>query len=87
MLTLKDGIALLQGNRAFVMAMDNGERVIGKVEKGYELATKARNLRLHLKGDSLRHEHAFDILEVIVRENYYNGKTTRIHGSRQTGAR
>ena len=76
----KDGIALLQGNRAFVMAMEDGERVNGKVEKGYELATKARNLRLHLKGESLRHEHAFNILEAIVRENYYNGKQHEFMG-------
>ena len=76
----KDGIALLQRNRAFVMTMETGKRVIGKVEKGYELATKARNLRLHLKGDSLRHEHNFDILEAIVRENYYNGKQHEFMG-------
>ena len=76
----KDGIALLQGNRAFVMTMENRKRVIGKVEKSYELATKARNLRLHLKGDSLRHEHDFDILEAIVRENYYNGKQHEFMG-------
>ena len=29
----KDGIALLQGQRAFVMEMQDGEKVIGKVEK------------------------------------------------------
>jgi hypothetical protein len=63
----QDGLAFLQGSRAFVMEMEDGERVIGKVEKGYELATKARNLRLHLKGESLRHVNAFDIFEAIAR--------------------
>lgn len=43
----RDGLALLQGSRAFVMEMEDGELVIGKVEKGYELATKVRNLRLY----------------------------------------
>ena len=76
----RDGIALLRGNRAFTMEMEDGEVVIGKVEKGYELATKARNLRLHLKGESIRHEHAFDILETIVRESYYTGKQHEFMG-------
>ena len=29
----RDGLALLRGERAFVMTMGDGERVIGKVEK------------------------------------------------------
>lgn len=37
----KDGLALLKGERAFVMEMEDGEKVIGKIEKGFELATKA----------------------------------------------
>ena len=48
----RDGLAFLNGHRAFVMEMENGEKVIGKVEKGYELVTKASNLRLHLKGQN-----------------------------------
>ena len=76
----RDGLALLQGSRAFVMKMDNNELVIGKVEKGYELATKARNLRLHLKGESLRHEFGFDILQNIVRGSYYAGKPHEFMG-------
>jgi hypothetical protein len=76
----QDGLALLQGSRAFVMEMEDGEKVIGKVEKGYELATKARNLRLHLKGESLRHENAFDIFEAIARESYYTGKQHKFMG-------
>ena len=76
----RDGHALLQGSRAFVMEMEDKELVIGKVEKGYELATKAHNLRLHLKGETLRHEHAFNIFETIVRESYYNGKQHEFMG-------
>ena len=68
-----DGLSLLKGNRAFVMQMEDGEKVIGKIEKGYELATKARNLRLHLKGETLRHENASTIFECLVQNSYYNG--------------
>ena len=50
----RDGLAFLRGDRAFVMAMRDGGKVIGKVEKNFELITKARNMRLHLKGESLR---------------------------------
>jgi hypothetical protein len=70
---LQDGIALLKGHRAFVMTMEDGEKVIGKIEKDYELVTKARNLRLHLRGETLRHEHAFSIFESLVQESYYSG--------------
>jgi hypothetical protein len=76
----QDGLALLQGSRAFVMEMEDGEKVIGKVEKGYELAIKARNLRLHLKGESLQHENAFDIFKAIAKESYYTGKQLKFMG-------
>ena len=76
----QDGIALLQGNRAFVMVMEDGVKVIGKVEKGFELVTKARNLRLYIKGETLRHTHASHIFEEIVRESYYTGKQHEFMG-------
>jgi hypothetical protein len=57
-----DGLALLRGERAFVMTMGDGESIIGKAEKGFELVTKAKNLRLHLKGETLRNHSAVDIL-------------------------
>ena len=56
------------------MEMEDGEKVIGKVEKRYELVTKASNLCLHLKGETLRHESAFNIFEKLVHESYYIGK-------------
>ena len=49
----RDGLALLQDSWAFIMEMENGELIIGKIEKGYEFVTKVCNLRLHLKGESL----------------------------------
>ena len=69
----KDGMALLQGHRAFVLKMEDGVKVIGKIKKKYELATKARNLRLYLRGETLRHVSAFTIFESLVQESYYSG--------------
>ena len=69
----QDGMALLNGHRAFVMKMADGKKVIGKIEKRYELVTKARNLRLHLKGETLCHTQAFTIFESLIQENYYSG--------------
>ena len=69
----QDGMTLLRGHRAFTMKMEDGEMTIGKVEKCFELAAKARSLRLHLKGENLRHEHASTIFESLVQESYYNG--------------
>lgn len=40
----KDGHELLKGDQTFVMAMEDGMTVIGKVEKGFELIIKAHNL-------------------------------------------
>jgi hypothetical protein len=70
----RDGIALLQGSRAFVMELESGEKVIGKIEKIFELMSKARNLRLHIQGETLRHMQASHIFEEIVRESYYTGR-------------
>jgi hypothetical protein len=69
----RDGLALLRGDRAFVMAMGDGVKVIGKVEKEFELITKARNMRLHLKGASFRDNSAMDILKDLMRDFYYDG--------------
>jgi hypothetical protein len=38
--------------------------------------SNARNLRLYIKGETLRHEHASQVFEEIVRKNYY---TVRQH--------
>ena len=75
---MRDGLALLRGERAFVMNMGNGEPVIGKVEKGFELVTKARNMRLHLKGEALRHNSAIDILRTLMQDFYYDGREVEI---------
>ena len=74
----RDGLALLRGENAFVMAMGDGERIIEKVEKGFELITKARNMWLHLKGEVLRDHSATDILRSIIRDVYYDGRELEI---------
>ena len=74
----RDGLALLRGEHAFVMAMGDGERIIGKVEKGFELITKARNMRLHLKGHALWNNTTTDILSNLMRDSYYDGREIEI---------
>jgi hypothetical protein len=39
-----DNITLFKGTRAFVMKMEDGESILGKVEKGFELTTNSINL-------------------------------------------
>ena len=60
------------------MTMGDGERIIGIVEKEFELITKAKNMRLHLKGASLRGSTAVDILRTIMSESYYEGREVEI---------
>ena len=74
----KDGLALLLEERAFVLTMGDSEKTIGNVEKDFELITKARNMRLHLKGDTLRNNTAVDILRLIMAEAYYDGREVEI---------
>lgn len=44
-----------------MMELEGGERVIGKVEKAFELVTKSRNLQLHIKGHTLGDHTAYRI--------------------------
>ena len=60
------------------MTIGDGERIIGKVEKGFKLITKARNMRLHLKGEVLRDYTATDILRSIMQDSYYDGHKIEI---------
>ena len=74
----RDALALLRGDGTFVMTMGDEERIIGKVGKYFELITKARNMRLHLKGEVLRDHSATDILRSIMRDSYYDGREIEI---------
>lgn len=56
------------------MPMEDGLKVIGKMEKGFKLITKARNFQLHLNGDTLRDNPTYSIFQNILRERYYKGK-------------
>lgn len=60
------------------MSMGDGELVIGKVENGFELITKAKNMRLHFKNEALRNNTAVDILTTLMREFYYDGREIEI---------
>lgn len=69
----KEGIAPLKGERAFVMEMEDNEKVINKVGKKFELTTKARKLCFHLKSDTRRDNYAHTIFQKLVTESYYEG--------------
>ena len=59
-----------------MMELEGGERVMGKVEKGFELVTKVGNLRLYIKGDTLRDHSAHIISNTLVHKSYYKRPTT-----------
>ena len=48
-----------------------GERIIGKVEKDFELVTNPRNLRLYIKGDTLHNHITHYDFNTLVCESYY----------------
>lgn len=58
--------------------MGDGERVIGKVEKGFELITNAKNMRLHIKGSTLQGSTFIHILRTLMSESYYEGREIEI---------
>ena len=62
------------------MEMEDKKKVIGKVGKEYKLFTKAHNLQLHLKGETLYQEHSFTIFEVLIGENYYTRRQHEFMG-------
>lgn len=74
-----DGLALLlMIEQAFTLELETGEKVIGKVEKGFKLITKARNMRLHFKGDTLCTTKALQIFKKAMTECYYKGRDIEI---------
>ena len=42
--------------------------------------SKARNLRLHIQGETIRHEHVSHMFEEIVKESYYTGRQYKFLG-------
>ena len=63
---LIDKLVILRGGCAFVMELEDGEQIIGNVEKIFELVTKAKNLRLHIKGDTFWEHTMASILNTLV---------------------
>jgi hypothetical protein len=60
------------------MTMGDGKTIIAKVEKGFELITKAKNMHLYFKGEALRNNSAIDILRTLMRDSYYDGREVEI---------
>ena len=53
-----------------MMELEKGVEVIGKVEMNFELVTKAQNLQLHIKCDTLCDHTTHSIYNTLVRESY-----------------
>lgn len=75
MSTTQDWSYISKGEHVFVMDMEDGEKVIGTVEKGFELITKAHNLCLHINNVTVCVNYAHTIFQDIFKESYYIGKT------------
>lgn len=60
--------------------MEDGEMVIKKIEKGYELVTRAHNLQQRIKGEIFCHEHVFNIFKTLIRESYYTERQHEFMG-------
>ena len=58
--------------------MSNGEKIIGKIENGFELITKVRNMRLHLEDETLRNNTDMDILSNLMQDAYYDDREVEI---------
>lgn len=54
--------------------MEDGEKIVGKMEKESTSSLKQRNLHLHLKGDTLHDTTAHALFNTIVRDSYYKKK-------------
>ena len=44
-------MVFLEGTHVFALELEGNEMMIWNVEKGYKVATQARNFHLHLKRD------------------------------------
>lgn len=56
------------------MQLEDGEQVIGKVEKKIRASHKGENLQLHIKGDTFRKHIVASIFNTLARESYYEAK-------------
>lgn len=75
-------LALLYGEQAF--AMDMKHLLIGDMQsKGKKkkiLITRAHNLKVHLKGETLCNNHVSSIYKTFVFKSYYEGKQHEFMG-------
>lgn len=77
-----DGITILKVKWPFIMEMEEGKSVIGKIKKGLKLITIAHNLRLHLEENTVQDTLAHSIFKENVKESYYEGKQRHLRSQR-----
>jgi hypothetical protein len=72
-LPARDGIALLCGDRAFVMPLQDGELVVAKVEKGFEFLSAATHRRVRLDSGAFQGLHSNQVMSELIKYAYYAG--------------
>jgi len=75
-----DGIGLLQGHRIFTLQLQNGEYVVGKVEKGFEFNSTAINRRLRMQSPALANYASRQLLAELIKLGYSSGRNLEFIG-------
>ena len=68
-----DGIGLLQGLRPFILKLDEGKLVRGKVCKTYDSLALNNLLYVKITSEQLEMKEWFVMYETIVKESFKNG--------------
>lgn len=75
-----DAVALLKGHRIFTLQLQNGEYVVGKAEKGFELNSTAINRRLRLQSPALANLSSRQLLAELIKLGYASGSNLEFIG-------
>jgi hypothetical protein len=76
----RDAIALLKGDRTFILQLQTSEYVVGKVEKGFEFSSTANNRRLGLQSPILIKYTSRTLLRELIRLGYLSGHNLEFIG-------
>jgi hypothetical protein len=75
-----DGIALLKGDRLFILQLQDLNYMIGKIEKGFDFPSTAANRRLHLESPILARYAFRNLLGELIRLGYLCGANLEFIG-------
>lgn len=75
-----DGLGLLRGHRIFTLKLQNGEKVVGKAEKGFEFNSTAINRRLRMQSPALSNFASRQLLAKLIKLGYSSGQNLEFIG-------